>query len=70
MLVWLHEAKGKWFAYGPADATASLIVPAYPGCPRKQTIKQNCTAYRYRHTHGSPLNTVYWQGGQIIVNIM
>ena len=43
----------KWFAYGPADATATpsslasvksstFLVLAYPGCPGKKVIKHMC----------------------------
>ena len=44
-------ARYKWFAYRPADATAtpsslapaksrSFLMPAYPGCPGKKAIKR------------------------------
>ena len=49
---YLSAARCKWFAYGPADATATLsslaslksrmvtfLVPAYPGCPGKEPVK-------------------------------
>ena len=44
---YLSGARCKWFAYGPADATAipsslapvkSFLVPAYPGCPEKRLL--------------------------------
>jgi len=48
---YLSEASCKWFAYGPADVTATLSslgtvksrmvylsVPAYPGCPGKRPL--------------------------------
>jgi len=49
--------RGRLFAYGPADATASrnsiissylnrdwftFLVPAYPGCPGKEAVKRAC----------------------------
>ena len=47
---YLSAARCKWFAYGPADATAILsslasewltfLVPAYPRCPGKETVKR------------------------------
>ena len=50
---YLSGARYKWFAYGPADATATpssiapenlewftFLVPAYPGCPGIKAIKQ------------------------------
>jgi len=46
---YLSGTRCRWFAYGPADATASslaslnglvFLVPAYPGCPGKEAIKQ------------------------------
>jgi len=45
---YLSESRCKWFAYGPADATATpikiqnasaFLVPAYPGCPGKKATK-------------------------------
>jgi len=49
---YLSEARCKWFAYGPAAITDPIIpcfikiqigltflVPAYPGCPRKEAVK-------------------------------
>jgi len=46
---YLSGARCEWFAYGPADATATpssiaslkltFLVPAYPGCPGKEAIK-------------------------------
>ena len=50
---YLSEARCKWFAYSPADATATtsslasvksrrftFLMPAYPGCPGKKAIKR------------------------------
>jgi len=50
---YLSGAKCKWFAYGPADATATptslapvksrmvyLSWPAYPDCPGKKAVKR------------------------------
>jgi len=50
---YLSEARCKWSAYGPADATATpsslaslkfrmvftFLVPAYPSCPEKEAVK-------------------------------
>jgi len=49
----LSETRCKWFAYGPADATAtpsslapvksewfSFLMPAYPGCPGKRSLNR------------------------------
>ena len=48
--VCLSGARCKWFAYGPANATAAaslksqigltFVVPAYPGCPGKEAVKR------------------------------
>jgi len=59
---YLSGARCKWFAYGPADATATpsslaslisrkfvhtFLVPAYPGSPGKQAIKWvSCKSFR------------------------
>jgi len=50
---YLSGARCKWFAYGPADATATpsslapvksewftFLVPAYPGCPGEKAVKR------------------------------
>jgi len=51
---YLSEARCKWFAYGPDDATATPIISgfikiqigltflvlSYPGCPGKEAVKQ------------------------------
>jgi len=63
LLVGRHEehpacdVRCKWFAYGPADATATpsslscfikiqtdltFLVPAYSGCPGKEAVEQLC----------------------------
>ena len=58
---YLSGARCKWFAYGPADATAThsiiscfvkiqigltFLVPAYQGCPRKEGVKHmSCLVY-------------------------
>jgi len=60
---YLSRARCKWFAYGPADATAThrlllqwnpewftFLVPAYPGCPGKKAVKQMCVCVQYRKT--------------------
>jgi len=59
VLVWLSGTSCKWFAYGPADATATasslnslksrivfaFLVLAYPGCPGKGAIKRMFVLY-------------------------
>jgi len=57
---YLSGAMCRLFAYSPADATASqnpvilphliqtgftLLVPTYPGCPRKEAVKLVCVFY-------------------------
>ena len=43
---YLSGVRCKWFAYGPADATATPskmvqpLLPAYPGGPRKEAVRQ------------------------------
>jgi len=49
---YLSEVRCRWFAYGPANATATLsslaslksrlvsfLLPAHPGCPGKESVK-------------------------------
>ena len=56
---YLSGARCKWFAYGPADATATssplapvkpewftFLVPAYPGCPGKRMLNGCSTSSR------------------------
>jgi len=51
--VYLSGTKCRWSAYRPADAMpphhlckirngSAFMVPAYPGCPGKEAVKQEC----------------------------
>jgi len=63
---YLSEARCKWLAYGPADATATpviscfikiqnsltFLVPAYPGCPGKEAVERTSVCDAWLHQCG------------------
>ena len=67
LLICLSGARCRLFAYGPADATASLnpinscliqiqngfpfLVPAYPDCPGKEAVKWVCVLSKCKQLH-------------------
>ena len=70
---YVSGARCKWFAYGPADATATpsslaslnpawfnFLVPAYPGCPRKRPLNV-CSSWQVRQAFPVPQLLSLWR---------